>query len=445
MPEPEPVLCRFKPNRGAQEDFLRSNAKFPALIMGQGGGKTWGGAAKLVLLHCHFPVSNSLVIMPTYTLLQQVAIPAITEHFDRFEIPYHIRLNPLEIETPTQKSRIFFRSGTHPEHITALEVGRAWIDELARIPRGGTPVKNVWYNALARIRDPSINARFRQLFVTGTHEGVTSLMYEKWEKEPKPGYVVYRGSTRENPSMQAQAAMMLDEYGPELARQYVEGYAVEDSSAAMAWADILACQTETCARVLDLDRLRGVGGPIFVGMDIGRSQSLTVFWAIRKAEAGHWETLGLLELRDTDFAAQAEHLNQIARVPGVACIAIDATYNPQTTEDAVAMFGEHPRGQILPVVFTAVEKVSLVQRLSKAVRSRNLWMPVGDDLTNDLYGLKRIVSPKGIVTYAAPFTADGHSDRAMAAALALRAAVEDAGLIETKLGPKLRTAGLRRF
>jgi phage FluMu gp28-like protein len=66
-------------------------------------------------------------------------------------------------------------------------------------------------------------------------------------------------------------------------------------------------------------------------------------------------------------------------------------------------------------------------------------------LTNDLYGIKRIVTPAGVVTYAAPFTADGHSDRAMAAALALRAAVEDVGLIKTKLGPKLRTAGLRRF
>jgi len=434
------------PNPGAQADFLRSAARFPALIMGQGGGKTWGGAAKLLAHHVHVPGVDSLVIEPTYSLASQVAIPALVEHLRAAEIPFEVRLNPMEISTPATDNRILIYSGTAPERITGFEVGRTWIDEPARIPEHASPLRNLWFNALARTRDPRVASHLRQIMVTGTHEGKASWLWLRWEKQARPGFAIFRGATTDNPGMRAQAALMRAEYGPDLANQYVDGWAVEDTTAVMAWADILACQRAGIPRSLDLAVLLNQAGPLFAGIDIGRTQSLTVIWIIRAGagEIAGYETVGIVEMRGVSFRDQAAAINVLGKTPAVACIAIDATYNPQTAEDAVGRFGESPRGAILPVVFTPARKLSLVQRLQKAVQTHTISLPDGDDVAMDFYGLKRVVSTGGVVTYAAPFTADGHSDRAIAAALALEAAAAGyAGPVEVTRGPPLRSSGLR--
>lgn len=417
---PIPVGQReLRANAGAQDAFVRSEAPYPALIMGQGGGKTVGGALKLILLHNRWPGVDSLVIEPTFGNLKQIAIPTLTEWFERAGIPTRMNFGDMIMYTPTLGSKLLLHSGSVAERITGFEVGRTWIDEPSRIPDYEVPQRNTWKNALARTRDARVPPEFRQVFLTGTHEGKGTWVWRDWEsKDRKPGHVVFRGSTLENPNQIEYAAGLLAEYGDELGRQYIGGYAVEDASPAIPYDVLLELVSSAADREFNLAKLERMQGPLFVGMDIGRSKSLTVFWVVQDMGT-ILQTVGVLEMREAEFADQTDMIRAISRLPGFSRMSIDATYNPQTAEDAVKFAGE---SAVDAVVFTERVKVSLCQELIRRAQTRTIQIPAGDDILADWYSVKRVVSASGSVSYHAPYTADGHADRFFAAALACKAA-----------------------
>jgi phage FluMu gp28-like protein len=72
--------------------------------------------------------------------------------------------------------------------------------------------------------------------------------------------------------------------------------------------------------------------------------------------------------------------------------------------------------------FTAPFKAELFPRLAAAFESRELLIPIGRDIREDLHSIYRTVTNSGTVLYRAHSTPDGHADRTTALALALRAA-----------------------
>ena len=60
-----------------QEDFVFSEAKYPAMIGGLGSGKTKAGTARLVLLMVQDRGTNAAYYMPTYDLLRLRAITGL--------------------------------------------------------------------------------------------------------------------------------------------------------------------------------------------------------------------------------------------------------------------------------------------------------------------------------------------------------------------------------
>lgn len=432
-------VADFAANKGAQYEFLRTRIRYPALIGGQGSGKTWGGSARLVYEHVRHPGSDSLGVEPTFALLRQVMVPAICDRLDECHIEYRLNLSPLlEIVTPELNSKFIMHSGGAAETLTAFEVGRAWIDEPARIPEHQDPKRNIWIACIGRVRCPTVPASERRIFITGTHEGKGTWVYNKWEKDAKPGYRVFRAHTADNPSSREQAALYQAEYGPELSEQYVRGYAVDDSMAAIPYDIIERCQDER-AHEADLEELRHVGGPLFVGMDIGRSKSLTVFWVVRAIGDGTLITEAVLTFRKMDFQKQFEVIETICRMPGFSRMAIDATYNPQTAEDAVSAFGATT---IEAVVFTPQSKREIYQAWIKACQTGRLRIPRSEDIAMDFFSVKRVVSSLGVVTYQAPFTVDGHADRASAAGLAVWASRRGEADISFTAGPDMQSRSM---
>lgn len=432
------LLIDLRANAGAQDEFLRTSALYPALIGGQGSGKTWGGAARLVLEHVAYPGSSSLVIEPTFSLLRQVALPAIVERLDECGIQHTTNLSTMEILTPQLGSKILLHSGCAAETITGFEVGRTWIDEPARIPEHDDPRRNVWIAAIGRTRCPKVPTHARRVMVTGTHEGKGTWVYHKWEKSPKPGYEVHRARTSDNPSSREQEKLYLEEYGPELAAQYVYGFAVEDSMAAVPYAVLEGLQDGRCSEG-DLASLRNASGPLFVGMDIGRSKSLTVFWVVSQSDAGQLTTEAVLVYPQTEFSEQFKVIKTLVGLPGFAKMAIDGTYNPQTAEDAVKAFGD---SRIENVKFTHASKIEVFQYWIKACQDGRLRIPVSDEILNDFFSVKRVVSSQGVVQYHAPFTADGHADRASAAGLAVWVSRGGKPEYSSMRGPELESSKL---
>jgi hypothetical protein len=424
-------------------------------VGGLGAGKTWGGSAWLTLEHLKYPGVDSLGIEPTHSLLREVMIPEICQRLTDCEIEHDVNLSLMAILTPELGSKILLRSATRAEHITGFEVGRTWVDEPGRMPEHSEPKRNIWLACLGRTRSPQVPANEHRIAATGTHEGKGTWFWNKWEKDPKPGYQVYRAPTTENPSMAEQVAIYMREFGPELAEQYVRGYAVEDSLAAVPYALLEALQDDRASE-RDLDSLKSVGGPLFVGMDIGRSKSLTVFWVVSLWGDGELVTEGVITQRKTQFSKQFDTIEALVALPGFAGMAIDATYNPQTAEDAVNAFGMwkrdahgditekvDPRSQIQPVIFTSPVKRQVTQFWIKACQDRRLRIPRSEDVLMDFFSVKRVVSTKGVVTYQAPFTADGHADRASACSLAVWASRQGPQEVSYQLGPPLRASTMK--
>jgi len=436
----------FRPNRGAQAKFLKCNERYPAFVGGLGSGKTWAGSARLILHHAHYIGTDSLVVAPTYPNLRQITVPAITARLTEAGIPHKPKLTvPMEIRTPSLGSKILLHSGVNAERIAGFQVGRAWIDEPARCPEyPDDPQRDVWKNTIARVRSPGVPVQSWQVWCTGTHEGRGTWFYRDWEQKPLPGHVLFRGSTFENPDAFEYARNLVEQYGVELAYQYVHGYAVESSMPAIPYQTILGLQDGQARLDPDWPVLERSPYPLFVGMDIGRKQSLTVFWVLGAAGMGLYMTMAVIIMREASFADQADMINRLMSLSRCRRIAIDATYNPQTAETALERWGEF---KVEPVTFTRTTKLELCQGLIHLAQSGDIRIPPDEEIVQDWYQVKRMVTPKGDVTFEAPFTADGHSDRFFGATLAVRAALHGGvcGGFEYTAGKALAFAGMRTY
>ena len=72
--------------------------------------------------------------------------------------------------------------------------------------------------------------------------------------------------------------------------------------------------------------------------------------------------------------------------------------------------------------FTPALKAELFPRLRVAFEQRLLRIPISREIREDLHAIQRSVSQFGQISYRAPQSPDGHSDRTTALSLALRAA-----------------------
>jgi phage FluMu gp28-like protein len=81
------------------------------------------------------------------------------------------------------------------------------------------------------------------------------------------------------------------------------------------------------------------------------------------------------------------------------------------------------------VQFNVQTKGEMYALMRRKFEERSVRIPVDRELREDLHAVQRVVSTGGNVTYTAPRNADGHSDRAAALALAIRAAHTGAPVI----------------
>ena len=79
-------------------------------------------------------------------------------------------------------------------------------------------------------------------------------------------------------------------------------------------------------------------------------------------------------------------------------------------------------GRVELCTFSAGLKAELFPKVRGAMEGRRVWLPRSRAIREDLHSVHKVVSGQGQITYRASHTADGHSDRCTALALALRAA-----------------------
>lgn len=183
---------------------------------------------------------------------------------------------------------------------------------------------------------------------------------------------------------------------------------------------------------------------LYAGLDFGRKHHLTVCWIIERVPNPHWNSVSeprsrylfitreVLCLKNTSTPEQFQILRPLLRL----CHKVAFDYTGPGIglgDQLVQEFGGGlstsgpglPRGhagKIELCQFTPAFKAELFPRLRAAFEQRSLRIPIHREIREDLHGIQRIVSLAGQISYRASSSADGHSDRATALALAWRAA-----------------------
>lgn len=272
----QPTVVTFaqgvKPNPGGQADFVNDwSHRWVAYEGGQGAGKTWAGARKLLTIHIfnafydaegvHLDLLKepgkysqelveahekhdgkptyvqSAIIAPTYSQARDYDIPEMKTALSEAGLDYTWRAQDFEFHihnfgTKDMPSRIIVRTADKPETITGWNAAGIWGDEAPRWKSSpDDPTRDPMTQLSGRLRHPV--ARFKQGLFTHTNEGVTTTVYQRFHYpdpmtgEMRPDHAFYVGSSRENPRVADFVAAQEKLLSPELARQYIDGEAVD--------------------------------------------------------------------------------------------------------------------------------------------------------------------------------------------------------------------------
>lgn len=211
-----------------------------------------------------------------------------------------------------------------------------------------------------------------------------------------------------------------------------EGFAQEfeceflDSSNVLLPYDIIALAESIDAQEFaDPAFWTGSGNAVFTGIDFGRTNDPTICWSFEKV-GDVLVTREVLVLKGMSSPAQQEILS--SRIKRSSRVCFDYTGPGIGLGDYLAReHGEydpanHKFGKIELCTFTVGFKREIFPKLRRAFEAPvKVRIPVSKAVREDLHEMRQIVR-NGEYTYAAPRTAEGHSDRCTALALALRAA-----------------------
>lgn len=190
-----------------------------ALVSGYGGGKTWAAARKLVLnTILNPPEVPSMYVLPTWRMVDRVALPIFRDLFEQGGIPYEVLKSGSLITFGERAWTIWLASAERPENLKGSTIGSAVQDEPA------IQEEEAYRQVSFRLRHPA--ARALQHIMVGTHEGL-GWFYHLTERLRTTGALI-QSTTFDNkstPEAFHKKAQELKERDPGRYRMYVLGIA----------------------------------------------------------------------------------------------------------------------------------------------------------------------------------------------------------------------------
>ena len=167
-------------------------------------------------------------------------------------------------------------------------------------------------------------------------------------------------------------------------------------------------------------------GDLYIGVDVGRKKDLTVIWVIERV-SGSIFTRRVHEMHNISFAGQEAELYALLALPNMRRCCIDDTgLGMQFAERAQDKFGKY---RVEGVRFTGPVKEQLAFPVRAAFEDRSIRIPHDDKIRADLRAIRKTTTAAGNIRFEGE-TADSHSDRFWALALAIHAASNPVGPIE---------------
>lgn len=178
----------------------------------------------------------------------------------------------------------------------------------------------------------------------------------------------------------------------------------------------------------------------FLGVDVGRKHDLTCLYLLERV-GDMLTTRRLVCMQGETYAAQQAAISELARLPWVRRVCIDATGIGNMLAENLQR--EHG-AKVEPVMFTAGVKEDLALTLRRRMEERMLRLPKDPKLASDLRSIRKATTSAGNVRFVGERNADGHADRFWALALAIHAAKPAGEIHFAALGNTARPGSARR-
>jgi len=165
------------------------------------------------------------------------------------------------------------------------------------------------------------------------------------------------------------------------------------------------------------------GGRLYAGLDIGRTEDLTVLWLLEKLGDTLY-TREVIELKNMRKSEQEKVIWPIMAECDRVCL--DYTgLGIGWGDDAQDRFGSY---RVECVTFSPRVKEALAYPVRSAMEDRRLRIPYDKHIRADLRSVTKQTTAAGNIRFTAERTPSGHADRFWALALAIHAASE--GVVE---------------
>lgn len=175
-----------------QRAFALCLEPFPAFVGGFGSGKTAAAMARAMHLKGLCPQQSIAYYLPTYPLIQDIAFERFPALCEAKGIPFKLNRQEAVMEIPGM-GRIVFRNMEQPDRIVGYEVAHSLVDEIDTMTTD--KARQAWNKIIARNRQKC--GMPNTVGVATTPEGF-KFVYERWQKNPPPGYIMFKAKTEEN-------------------------------------------------------------------------------------------------------------------------------------------------------------------------------------------------------------------------------------------------------
>lgn len=207
-----------------QIQMLKSPATYPAFVAGFGAGKSEVMAWSAIGDAAHSSSALIGLYAPTYDLVRLITAPRILAKLDEVGVP--AKWNKLDNVVYTNWPRFgdfVLRTMDNPERIVGFETYRSHVDELDTLKTD--VARRVWQKVISRNRQKpeGIDSPANRVSAYTTPEGFR-FTYDRWVKNPAPGYEIIRAPSYSNPFLPDDYIENLRaSYPDELISAYIEG------------------------------------------------------------------------------------------------------------------------------------------------------------------------------------------------------------------------------
>jgi phage terminase large subunit len=201
-----------------QKEFIKSKAMHTAIVGGYGSGKTEGGLYKIFSVMLRNRVDTGYYL-PTYGLVEDVAIKKAPIVLKRMGIDYSIKMKPYNL-TLKGFGTMMLRSMEKPDYIAGYEVGYSIIDEIDRMSKKKAEEA---FNAITARNRALMEFDKNSIDFVCTPEGY-SFLYDFFVTKKSPNKKLIKAKTSDNPFLPSDYIDQLREnYTPEQLEAYLNG------------------------------------------------------------------------------------------------------------------------------------------------------------------------------------------------------------------------------